>query len=79
MEYGYANGRDMRMDYSLSVLDGGLLISLNIVEYSEDDEPAAGLDEADYARIDEAVSGAFGDVLGGYAPEGEREEMEAPV
>ena len=79
MEYGYANGRDMWMDYSLNVLDDGLLISLNVVECSEDDGPDAGLDEADYARIDEAVNGAFGDVLGGYAPEDEWEEMEAPV
>lgn len=64
-EYAGANGRDMWMDYHMNLAEGKTLISLNFVEY-DTEEPAPELGDADYERIDEAVNGAFGDVLGGY-------------
>lgn len=65
VEYGSMNGRDMWMDYSIQFVGGEILVILNVVEYDAGDEPGEGLTDEDYARIAEAVGGAFGDVYAG--------------
>ena len=70
-DYAAANGRDMWMDHSISLLEGRLLVALNIVEYdTEDVEPEPGLGEEEYRLIDEAINGAFGDTPGDIEAEG---------
>ena len=70
-DYAAANGRDMWMDHSISLLEGQLLVALNIVEYdTEDVEPEPGLGEEEYRLIDEAINGAFGDTPGDIEAEG---------
>ena len=71
MTYAEMNGRDMWMEYNMQLVDGRVLLTVNITDYSAgDDEPAAGLTDEDYAQINEAVNDAFGDVYGGDFTDG---------
>lgn len=62
MQYGTNNGRDMYMDYNMQLVQGQILLSVLLTEYTYDDEPDVNLTDKDYVRIDEAMQDAFGDV-----------------
>ena len=65
MSYAEQNGRDMWLEYNMEPVQGKVLLSVNITEYTENtDEPTDTLTEEEYTRIDEAVQEAFGDVTG---------------
>ena len=66
MQYGTNNGRDMYMDYNMQLVQGQILLSVLLTEYTYDDEPDVSLTDEDYVRIDEAMQDAFGDV---YIPD----------
>ena len=75
-DYAAANGRDMWMDYNMQLAEGKMLVSLRIVEYDDAEEPGTELSGEDAERIDEAVSGAFGDV---YVPGGDEGWEDYPI
>lgn len=63
MTYAEQNGREMWMEYNMQAVNGKVLLSINITDYSDvSEEPTEELTEDEYARIGEAVTGAFGDV-----------------
>ena len=63
MTYAEQNGREMWMEYNMQAVNGKVLHSINITDYSDvSEEPTEELTEDEYARIGEAVTGAFGDV-----------------
>ncbi|HIS44964.1 MAG TPA: hypothetical protein IAB47_06315 [Candidatus Scatomorpha merdigallinarum] len=67
MTYAEQNGREMWMEYNMQAVNGKVLLSINITDYSDvSEEPTEELTEDEYARIGEAVTGAFGDVYSEY-------------
>ena len=65
MTYADMHGRDMWMEYNTQLVDGRVLLTINITDYSDgNNEPAADLTDEDYEQINEAVQDAFGDVYG---------------
>ena len=67
MTYAEQNGREMWMEYNMQAVNGKVLLSINITDYSDvSEEPTEELTEEEYARIGEAVTGAFGDVYSEY-------------
>ena len=76
MTYAEQNGREMWMEYNMQAVNGKVLLSINITDYSDvSEEPTEELTEDEYARIGEAVTGAFGDVYSEDAS-GETEVLE---
>ena len=76
MTYAEQNGREMWMEYNMQAVNGKVLLSINITDYSDvSEEPTEELTEEEYARIGEAVTGAFGDVYSEY-DSGETEVLE---
>ena len=63
--YADQNGRTIWMEYNMQLVEGRVLLTVGLTEYSEDDdEPAQELGEDELTRISEAVDAAFGDVTG---------------
>ena len=65
MAYAEMQGRDMWMEYNTQLVDGRVLLTINIIDDSDDGEPTEDLTDEDWAKIDGAVQDAFGDVPGG--------------
>lgn len=66
MSYAEMNGRDMWMEYNMQLVDGRVLLTVNITDNSDSsEEPTDGLTDDEYAQINEAVNEAFGDVYDG--------------
>lgn len=61
--YGEQTGRDMWMDNNMQIVDGRVLLTVNVTEYGADDGGEDnGLKPEDTERIGKAVQDAFGDV-----------------
>lgn len=64
--YGEQTGRDMWMDQNMQIVDGRVLLTVNVTEYGAgDSDEDNSLKPEDTERIGKAVQEAFGDVYSG--------------